>query len=153
MGSELVSDLSPLEKGASHSTLSYIETFYNHLPYYLAIGMSNDDYWNGDCELVKSYRKADEIKKKRDNEKLWLQGMYIYEVLCDVSPIFNPFNRHPKPLPYATEPYVLNEKEQREKEERERKLQQEKIKAKMKAFASAFNKKITGKEVKPNDNR
>ena len=77
MGSELVSDSSPREGGesADSTTLSYTDIFYQHLPFYLAIGMPQEIYFDGDCVLVRMYREADVLKRKRHNETLWLQGM------------------------------------------------------------------------------
>ena len=46
--------------------------------------MTYDQYWNDDCQLVKFYRKAHKLKNEQKNQELWLQGMYIYEALCNV---------------------------------------------------------------------
>lgn len=73
--------------------------------------MTADQYWNGDCQLVKAYREARKIQQKRKNEELWLQGMYIYEALCDVSPILRAFSKAKKPAPYPEQPYELKEPE------------------------------------------
>ena len=55
------------------------------------MGMSPDDYWHGDPALLKAYRKMDEIRRERENEMLWLQGMYIYEAIGDLAPILHAF--------------------------------------------------------------
>ena len=85
MDSELVSSsLSETEGGERNRStplFTYTEKFYECFPYYLSIGMTPEQYWDGDPTLTKYYRKADEIKKERLNEELWLQGMYIYEAL------------------------------------------------------------------------
>lgn len=152
MGSELVGDSLPHKGGRIHrpSALSYTEVFYNHLPYYLAIGMPNDLFWNGDCRLTESYRKADEIKRKQLNQKLWLQGMYFYEALCDASPLLHAFAKKPKPLPYPSEPYAITKKEIEEKQRQQEQLKYEKAKAKMAAWAVKTNVQLAvraGKEV------
>jgi hypothetical protein len=98
MGSELVNS-------APH--LTYTEQFNNHFPFYLSIGMTYDQYWNEDCELPKYYRQAHELKTTRKNQELWLQGMYIYEALCDVSPVLHAFaKKGTKPQPYTERPYA-----------------------------------------------
>jgi hypothetical protein len=51
---------------------SYTTAFYDQFPYYLAIGMTPEQYWDGDPMLAKYYRKADEINRKRQNTDLWL---------------------------------------------------------------------------------
>lgn len=149
MGSELVSDSPPLNGGefTNNSTpVSYSEQFYNHLPFYLAIGMPLELYWEGDCTLVKYYRQAHELKKRERNQELWMQGLYIYEALCEVSPIFHPFaKKGVKPAPYVSEPYPLSHKEVIERKEREEKLRAEKIKAKMMAWARQTNSRFEKK--------
>lgn len=154
MGSELVGDSLPHGGGGSmdSTALSYTEVFYNHLPYYLAIGMPNDLFWNGDCRLTESYRKAYEIKRKQLNQELWLQGMYFYEALCDASPLLQPFAKKPKPLPYPSEPYAITIKKEEieEKQRRQEQLKYEKAKAKMASWAVKTNAQLAvraGKEV------
>lgn len=153
MGNELVSDSQPHRGGESKgfAALSYTEVFYTHLPYYLAIGMSYELYWNGDCRLTECYRRAEEIKQRQRNQELWLQGMYIYEALCDVSPILQAFaKKGTKPTPYSSEPYAITAKQVQEKREKQEQLRFEKTKAKMAAWAAKTNAQIAvraGKEV------
>ena len=153
MGNELVSDSQPHRGGESKgfAALSYTEVFYTHLPYYLAIGMSYNLYWNGDCRLTECYRRAEEIKQRQRNQELWLQGMYIYEALCDVSPILQAFaKKGTKPTPYSSEPYAITAKQVQEKREKQEQLRFEKTKAKMAAWAAKTNAQIAvraGKEV------
>ncbi len=122
---------------------SYTATFYDQFPYYLAIGMTPEQYWDGDSMLAKYYRKADELRRKRRNEELWLQGMYIYEALCDVAPVLHAFaKRGTKPVPYPDHPYALTvndrEEEKKIKEQRER----EKARRYMEAKMAAINKRF-----------
>lgn len=153
MGSELVSDSPTPEGGDSErvAALSYTEVFYKHLPYYLSIGMPCELFWDGDCRLTESYRRAEEIKLRKKNQDLWLQGMYIYEALCDVSPVLQAFaKKGTKPTPYSSEPYAITEQQVRERREREERLRYEKTKAKMASWAARTNSQIAiraGKEV------
>lgn len=122
---------------------SYTRAFYDNFPYYLSIGMTSEQYWDGDSTLTKYYRKADELNRKRKNEELWLQGMYIYEALCAVSPVMNAFaKKGTKPRPYADHPYALTnhdrEEERRIREEQER----EKAKRYMEDRMAAINKRF-----------
>jgi hypothetical protein len=64
------------------------------------------------------------LRNEKRNQELWLQGMYIYEAICDVSPILHAFaKKGSKPVPYAEKPYAISKKQiKREREEKERKL-------------------------------
>lgn len=92
------------------------QLFYECLPRYLELGMSPDEYWNGDCCLVKSYRKAEELRLKRVNAEAYLQGRYFYDALISASPILNAFSKATEPLPYLEEPHPLTEEERKERE-------------------------------------
>ena len=149
MDSELVSSsLSTTEEvgqPSSPSSFTYTEKFYEVFPYYLAIGMTADQFWDGDSTLVKYYRKAEEIRNEKRNQELWLQGMYVYEAICDVAPILHAFaKKGTKPTPYSAKPYPLNDKQtKRDEEEKQRKLV-EKGKRFMEAMATSINKKYEG---------
>ena len=149
MDSELVSSsLSATggsEQNSSAPSFTYTEKFYELFPYYLSIGMTPEQYWDGDCTLTKYYRKADEIRKERRNEELWLQGMYIYEALCDVSPIFHAFaKKGTKPQPYSEQPYVITAAQQKRAEEERARRLVEKGKRFMNAIMKANNKRFEG---------
>ena len=91
---------------------TYTEKFNELFPYYLSIGMTEEQYWDKDNQLVISYRKADELRMARKNQEMWLQGAYIYDALCRVSPILHAFaKKGTKPTPYLAEAYALNEKQ------------------------------------------
>ena len=113
----------------------------------MALGMSYSEFWDGDVYLVRTYRKAYGIRKEIDNYKAWLQGLYIYEAICDASPILRAFSKARKPAPYPHEPYALNteiSKKRREtSEERRRKAEDEIFVANMNAWAESFNKRFT----------
>jgi hypothetical protein len=122
--------------------LTYTEQFYEVFPYYLSIGMTYEQFWNGDPSLAKYYRQASEISIERRNQELWLQGLYIYEALCDVSPILQAFaKKGTKARPYPEEPYAITETQRRrERDERDRKVA-EKGKRMMEMFMKNFGKK------------
>ena len=125
--------------------LTYTEQFYEVFPYYLSIGMTEEQFWDKDPNLAKYYRKADEIRNERMNQELWLQGMYIYDALCDVSPILNGFaKKGTKPHPYPDKPYAISDKQQkRDVEEQERKTAT-KGKMMMEMFMKQHNKQFEG---------
>ena len=108
--------------------------------------MTYEQYWDGDPMLAKYYRKADELRRQRKNQELWLQGMYIYEALCDVSPIYQAFaKKGTKPRPYAERPYSITESERvSEKKLREEK-DREKARRYMEAKMANLNKRFNSK--------
>lgn len=71
--------------------MSYADIFIRALPNYLALGMSADEFWNGDVDLCKAYLEASKIEANRTNYEAWLQGLYVYTALCDVAPLFHAF--------------------------------------------------------------
>ncbi len=85
--------------------------------------MTYEQYWYGDVTMTKDYLKAYKIKAKRDDEieqwNIWKQGMYIYEALCDVSPVLHAFSKKgTKPLPYSEAPYGMEEYKKKLEEKR-----------------------------------
>lgn len=59
--------------------------------------MTYEQFWQGDVTIPKYYLEAYKIKEERQTEMdewiIWKQGMYIYEALCDVSPILHAFSK------------------------------------------------------------
>ena len=108
--------------------------------------MSPEQYWDGDPTLARYYRKAEEMRHQRKNEELWLQGMYIYEALCDVSPIFHAFaKRGTKAVPYPDHPYSITNKEREAEKERKIKREQDKAKQYMLGKMAKINKRFESK--------
>lgn len=121
--------------------LTWAEFAEEQCQYYIVMGVSAEEYWNGDYSLLKYYRQAYQRKKEVENYYSWLQGLYIYDAIADCSPILRAFSKARRPLPYPAKPYdIAREITKREKEEKERE-QMERIKAKTAAFASGWNKR------------
>lgn len=103
--------------------------------------------------MTKYYIKAFEIKEKREakNKKwtIWEQGLYIYEALCNVSPILRAFSKAKKPLPYPTKPYNIeeldkigNKKEIERKKEKKKEVDIMRAQIFFKNWADATKKKF-----------
>ena len=123
--------------------LTYTEQFYEVFPYYLSIGMTYEQFWDGDPMLAKYYRQAEEIKIERKNQELWLQGLYVYEALCDVAPILQAMaKKGTKARPYTDQPYAITEKQRREKAKAEEVAIANKGKRFMEQFMRVNNKKF-----------
>jgi hypothetical protein len=137
LGSELVSPA---------SQLSYTEQFEEHFPYYLSIGMSYEQYWDGDCWLAKHYRDAHNLRIRRDNEQAWLMGRYVYDAICAVSPLLHAFAKNGTTAhPYLERPYPTSMQEVREREVQRLRDAAEGFRA----FVEAKNAQLRSKEVNP----
>lgn len=113
----------------------------------MAIGMSYDEFWNQDVSIARVYLKADEIRRRRQNEALWLQGLYVRDALC--CSVVNMFSdKNAQKFEYPAEPYPITEQQIREREEQKRRQMVERIKAEFEAFAEGMRNK-TPNEVRP----
>jgi len=108
--------------------------------------MTPEQFWEQDCDLVKYFRKAAQIKQDLRNQDSWLQGLYVYEALVDVAPIFHAFaKKGTKATPYRKEPYDLNMRQDKEKQEKVEQKSDDRAKVFMEAFAMAYNQKFQKK--------
>ena len=88
-------------------SISLTTLFEKWCPVYMSYGMSYDEFWKESPYRAKFYREAHELKLKQKDELMWVQGMYIYEALCEVSPVLHAFSKKgTKPLPYSEIPYL-----------------------------------------------
>lgn len=148
----MVSDRPSLDGGGSAAApVSYSEIFYEHLPYYIQIGMSADEFWHGSPIMAKIYREAWKLRLKKENRDMWLQGLYIYSALCAVSPVMHAFAKNgTKPIPYLDEPIPVTKEEIREKRERDARARYERIKRSTDSWMISANVRLskqTAKEV------
>lgn len=121
---------------------TFTDFFEEVFPAYLAIGMTWTQFWIDEPELAIAYRKADAIRKRRINEELWLEGMYMAEALsATVGNMFSKGQKHP----YPAEPFPITADEQRERREREEKARMERMKAAFIAKSLQVNTKLGGK--------
>ena len=97
------------EKKSKVESISLTETFEELCPIYMSYGMSYDEFWHGSPYRAKFYLDSHKLKVKQKDEEMWIQGMYIYEALCKVSPVLHAFSKKgTKPLPYAEKPYLAS---------------------------------------------
>lgn len=146
MGSEEeVADFLPTRDVSDRGDIpiSLYDTFQKQEPYYIALGMTHEEYWHGDNDLKRVMREAKRIRDKRQNEILWLQGKYVYDAFCAVMPFFS---KHGKIEPYIKEPYDIFPPTAEEKEAKEKAIA-EKGKGLLMAWMQG-NKNSNEKEVK-----
>lgn len=84
----------------------------------MSLGMSYEDYWFNHYDLIYYYIEAEEIRQRKRNNELWLQGAYIYQAIGSLTPVLNPFSKDHKARPYLKEPIPITQKDIDEQEER-----------------------------------
>lgn len=105
-------------------SISLKETFEKVCPIYMSYGMTYDEFWHGEPYRAMFYREAHKLKVRQKDEELWIQGMYIYEALCEVSPILHAFSKKgTKPLPYAERPYMSSVSSVKTEEEKQKEIE------------------------------
>lgn len=126
--------------GGNSSPFSYTQVFEKQSPYYMAIGMTFDQFWNDDCQLVRYFREAHDLKLKMHNRDMWMQGAYIYDAILRVSPILHAFaKRGTKPEPYIPEPYAMSKEEAEQKDLERERMNQQKIRDRIMSYAALHN--------------
>lgn len=116
------------------------EMFERVFPYYLSIGMTAAEYWDGEPSLVRGFRRADEIRRQRTEETMWRLGLYFYHAICDASPAINALSKSSKPLPYMNEPFPTSEREAAERKKRDADAAYEEMRARFARDAAQSKK-------------
>lgn len=131
----------------------YGEVFDEQFPYYLALGMTYDLYWNQDVNLIKAYRKSDKIRRRWESEtanfEAWRLGLYFYSALCSASGMFNFFAGRRSSEPYVEKPFEFKYPDDDNKEDKEMEEEQ-KLRnglAYFKALVDQVNSKRKGGET------
>lgn len=120
------------EEGSKVEHTSLTELFEKICPIYMSYGMTYNEFWYGSAYMVSFYRESYKLKLKQQDENNWMQGMYVYEALCKVSPVLHAFSKKgTKPLPYAEKPFLMDKINPVEKtqEQIEREKENERLKA------------------------
>lgn len=116
---------------------TYSEIFNENFPYYLAMGMTYDQFWNESCDLVKCYRKAHKIQRDKKNEELWLQGLYFCKAIN--GSVVGKYFKLDQDYPETPLDLYDNKKESDADREKKQMLY---IKERMKASMIAMNRKF-----------
>lgn len=85
MGGELVG-LPPFNP---EPKITQNQLFWEAFPAYLVMGMSSDEYWDGEAQMCVAYRKAYKERLEMQDAMLWRQGLYFYHALGCTAPLFN----------------------------------------------------------------
>ena len=113
----------PLLSAEEHGVeQSFSDTLDKLCVYYMALGVSADEFWNGDYTMLKFYVNKHKIAVEQRNEELWLQGVYFYEALCVA--LSNTFSKGAK-AKYPDKPHRLTDLSEEEKElEKQKKVEE-----------------------------
>lgn len=111
------------------------------------MGMTPEEYWDGESSLKKAYREAYRIKLENEervaDRNAWLQGIYIRDALQSVALLVDGFvPKGVKPVDYPDKP-MLEKQEEQKKAETKKKNEENQMQMQMalfQAFAEQFNK-------------
>ncbi|MBP7319525.1 MAG: hypothetical protein KA953_00520 [Lachnospiraceae bacterium] len=127
--------------------LSPSKLFEEVCPYYMSIGVSYHDFWDGEFDICKYARKADEINQGNKNREQWWQAVYIFRMMLDASPAFNAFNSGDTNITLSVDrPFPITQKEIDENNRRLAKEQMEQSIQRTKEYIALQN--IKSKEEK-----
>lgn len=143
MESELVTG-SDSNNGGEHNSppIRYTDYFEQACAFYLSIGMTWEQYWDGDNTMVKYYREAEKIRVENRNTEMWLQGAYIYKVLEAFAPILPAFpKKNARVGDYLSAPIPLTDEDAEKNKEQEAKVEYEKNMTAMTAWMEKINAK------------
>ncbi len=121
--------------------------FSDLCPQYMAMGMTYDEYWNGEADKCMYAREAHQLKIREANERDCRMGYYVYDAVSKLYPLFNPFAGKNPVEKYREFPLPITQADIEEQEEikiqRERKKFIEQMNAKIQAMAKSgmFDKK------------
>ena len=137
------------DKPKQTSPTPYGDIFDEALPHYMAMGMTYDEFWEGEYGRKKACRKAYQIRieneQKLADRQNWYMGQYLINVLQAVPLFVAGFNTKGANLPdYPDKPYFEKFEEQK-KEESRKKHEEDQSKLAMamfQAMTAKFNKNI-----------
>ena len=136
------------------SPTPYGDIFDEAFPHYLAMGMTAEEYWDGESWLKKAYLKAYRIKTEREeriaDRNAWLNGRYIREALHSVPQFVAGFMKGMHLGNYPEKPY-LEEAAEKKKAETNRKAQEDRMQMSMALFQAQiakFNKRFVKEQEK-----
>lgn len=123
----------------------FYKTFEKLCPYYMSIGMTYEQFWDGEAELPKYFREAHELKLREQNRMMYYQGAYVYTAIIAVSPILRAFSKAKEPAPYPDDVFPISQKEAEEIKERREREQFEKNLNWLKSVSQRLNNQIKEK--------
>lgn len=77
----------------------------------MSLGMTWTDFWEGEPAMAAAFRKAAKLRNEREDTIAWLNGLYVYEAIAKLAPIFNAFSKA-EPDVYPDKPLHTRRDEQ-----------------------------------------
>lgn len=135
------------ELGRRVTSASVIEMFEKACPFYMSIGMSYTEFWEGDIYLpnfyIEAYKQRAEREQKQMNTAAWLNGVYMkraYEVV-----LANMFSKPgTPPQEYYKEPFGNEEHKTQEQKESEQKAEGLRVMVALESFVNFHKNKKKG---------
>ena len=113
-------------------------------PHYLAMGMSPEEYWDGESSLKPAYRKAFRIRMENDeriaDRNAWLLGLYVRDALQSVAMLVNGFVPKGVEVGKYPEKPMLEKAEDEKKQEVQKQKEEDQMKVAMAMFQAMANK-------------
>lgn len=82
------------------------------------MGMTYDQYWYGDPQMVRAFYETHKLKKQRENETAWLHGLYVFHAVSIA--LANAFREKGKSAEnYPAKPFGFDEEQKQLDEETE----------------------------------
>ena len=115
------------------SKTPYGDMFDELLPQYMAMGMTYEQFWDGEVGIRKAFRKAYQLRMENDlkiaDRNGWYIGQYICKALQAVQllAVAVPVKKLPDPHEYPDKPFMIQaeEEERKNKDEEIRKKREE----------------------------
>ena len=132
------------ELGRRVTPASIIELFEKACPFYMSIGMSYTEFWEGDIYLpnfyMDAYKQKAEREQKQMNTAAWLNGLYMkraYEIV-----MANMFSKPgTPPYDYYKEPIGSEEHKTIEQKESEQKSEGLRVMVALESFVNFHKSK------------
>lgn len=150
--------LTEQEQSKQTSLTPYGDIFDELFPHYLLMGMTPEQYWDGEYGLKTAYRKAYTLRLENEqrisDRNNWYMGQYIIAALQAVPLFVGGFNTKGVNIPsYPDKPFFQQEEERKKKEQEEERKKEEVRKkneedqsklamAMFQAMTTKFNKNI-----------
>ena len=141
------------EKSKQTSPTPYGDTFDELLPQYMAMGMTYDEFWDGEYGTKRACRKAYRIRMENEqrlaDRNNWYMGQYIMSALAASALRVAGLNTKGGMPDYVSKPFLERYEEQQKEEAVKRKQedQQKLAMAMFQAMATQFNRNKEQKSV------